>query len=271
VWNEARIINAAANLLTVLAVCALLLSSLVWFVRLSAFDFKRIEIVSSPQATFRYISPDVVRSAIAGQLYGNFFTMDLDQTREAFESAPWGAASRGSTCLAQYGASDTRRAKAARSVEREPIDEYLGRSVHGQPGRLGGRVELAAVSRSRRDRKFDRAALCRARSMVRSTGHQSSRPELDQPLCPASNALEWHHPRSRTRSWRRSPRSAGRCAGSGDIWRTRRTFCAHVAQSGASIRFSGRSTYRLALPRWFCANPGTVARFQTIQRETVKP
>jgi len=89
VWNEARIINATANLLTVLAVCALLLGSLVWFVRLSAFDFKRIEIVSSPQAPFRYISPDVVRSAIAGQLYGNFFTMDLNQTREAFETAPW--------------------------------------------------------------------------------------------------------------------------------------------------------------------------------------
>lgn len=88
-WNEARIINATANFLTVLAVCAFLIGAAVWLVRLPAFDFKRIEIVSSPQASFQYIAPDVIRSAIAGQLFGNFFTMDLRRTREAFESAPW--------------------------------------------------------------------------------------------------------------------------------------------------------------------------------------
>ena len=88
-WNEARIINATANLLTVLAVCALLGGALVWLVRLPVFEFKRIEIVSTPDTSFHYIAPDLIRSAVAGQLYGNFFTMDLAGARQAFESASW--------------------------------------------------------------------------------------------------------------------------------------------------------------------------------------
>lgn len=88
-WNEARLINAAANLLMVLAVLALLAGALVWVVRLPAFDIKRIVIAPSTEAQFQYVSPDVVRSAIAGRLKGNFFSMGLQQAREAFESAPW--------------------------------------------------------------------------------------------------------------------------------------------------------------------------------------
>lgn len=88
-WNEARIINATANLLSVLAVLALLSAALVWFVRLPVFDFKKIEIAAVPDSPFQYMAPDLIRSAIAGQLYGNFFTMDLSQARQAFESASW--------------------------------------------------------------------------------------------------------------------------------------------------------------------------------------
>ncbi|UOD50843.1 cell division protein FtsQ/DivIB [Orrella daihaiensis] len=88
-WNEARLINATANLLMVLAVLALLAGALLWVVRLPAFDIKRIVITPTSEAGFQYVSPDVVRSAIAGRLTGNFFSMGLQEAREAFESAPW--------------------------------------------------------------------------------------------------------------------------------------------------------------------------------------
>ena len=88
-WNEARLINAAANLLMVLAVLAFLVAALFWVVRLPVFDIKRIVISPDTPAAFDYVSPDVVRSAIAGRLEGNFFSMDLAQAREAFESAAW--------------------------------------------------------------------------------------------------------------------------------------------------------------------------------------
>jgi len=89
VWNEARLINTAANLLMVLAVLALLAGALLWAVRLPAFEIKRIVIAPTSEEGFQYVSPDVVRSAIAGRLTGSFFSMDLQQTRQAFESAPW--------------------------------------------------------------------------------------------------------------------------------------------------------------------------------------
>lgn len=88
-WNEARIINATANLLMVLAVLALVAGALLWVIRLQVFDIKRIVITPVANSTFQYVSPDVVRSAIAGRLDGNFFGMDLQQARDAFESAPW--------------------------------------------------------------------------------------------------------------------------------------------------------------------------------------
>lgn len=88
-WNEARIINATANLLMVLAVLLLLVGSTIWLVRLPAFDIERIEIVPNGEVQFHFVSPDVVRSAIAGKLVGNFFTMNLDAARQAFESAAW--------------------------------------------------------------------------------------------------------------------------------------------------------------------------------------
>ena len=73
----------------VLAVLALLAGMGVWFVRLPIFDLKRIEITPSQEGEFEYVSPDVIRAAIAGRLTGNFFTIDLRQAREAFESAAW--------------------------------------------------------------------------------------------------------------------------------------------------------------------------------------
>ena len=88
-WNEARLINAAANLLMVLAVLALLVGALFWVIRLPAFDIKRVVITPNEQSVFEYMSPDVLRSAIAGRLEGNFFSMNLSQTRDAFEAAPW--------------------------------------------------------------------------------------------------------------------------------------------------------------------------------------
>lgn len=73
----------------VVAVLALLAGAMVWAVRLPAFDIKRIVITPASESGFQYVSPDVVRSAIAGRLTGNFFSMSLQEAREAFESTPW--------------------------------------------------------------------------------------------------------------------------------------------------------------------------------------
>jgi len=89
VWNEARLINAFANFLMVMVAMALVFAGVMWLVRLPAFDIARIEIEPNPQTPFAQISPELVKSSIAGRLQGNFFTLDLDQAREVFESISW--------------------------------------------------------------------------------------------------------------------------------------------------------------------------------------
>jgi cell division protein FtsQ len=66
VWNEARIINATANLLMVLAVLALLAGALLWVVRLPTFDIKRIVIAPTAESGFQYVSPDLCAARLPG-------------------------------------------------------------------------------------------------------------------------------------------------------------------------------------------------------------
>ncbi len=88
-WNDARAINVLANTLMVLAVSAMLAAGVAWLAHRPMFTLQAIELQAAPDTSLRYVSPAGVRSSIAGSLKGNFFTLDLDQTRELFESVPW--------------------------------------------------------------------------------------------------------------------------------------------------------------------------------------
>lgn len=88
-WNDARTTNLIANTLAVLAVCAMLLAGVVWVAQRPYFTLSAIELESTPDTELHYVSPGAVRAAIAGRFRGNFFTVDLDDAREIFESVPW--------------------------------------------------------------------------------------------------------------------------------------------------------------------------------------
>lgn len=63
-------------------------AALVWVAQRPAFDFRRIELHGAG-GELRHVSRAAVRSAVAGQLAGNFFTMRLDDARRVFETVPW--------------------------------------------------------------------------------------------------------------------------------------------------------------------------------------
>ncbi len=88
-WNEARTINRLANTLAVLAVLAMLAGGVYWLIQRPFFMVRAIEIEPAPNSSLTYVSPSSVRAAIAGQLTGNFFTINLAKTQSVFESAPW--------------------------------------------------------------------------------------------------------------------------------------------------------------------------------------
>ena len=88
-WNEARTTNLIANLLAVAAVLAMTLALVAWMVQRPAFTLSKIELEAAPDSELHYVSPASVRTAVAGRLFGNFFTVNLDEAREVFESVPW--------------------------------------------------------------------------------------------------------------------------------------------------------------------------------------
>jgi cell division protein FtsQ len=80
-----RIMQPLTWLALVAAAALLLAAAAVWFAQRTWFDFRRIEIGGD----VRHMSVATVRSAVSGRLAGNYFTMNLDQARRAFESLPW--------------------------------------------------------------------------------------------------------------------------------------------------------------------------------------
>lgn len=88
-WNDARTTNLIANTLAVLAVVAMLAACVVWVGHRPYFTLSSIELESTPDTELHYVTSESVRAVIAKRFAGNFFTVDLDEAREAFESVPW--------------------------------------------------------------------------------------------------------------------------------------------------------------------------------------
>lgn len=57
----------------------------VWVAQRPRFDFHHIQIAGD----LRHVSRAAIRTAVAGRLAGNFFTMRLADSRAAFETIPW--------------------------------------------------------------------------------------------------------------------------------------------------------------------------------------
>jgi len=89
VWNEARTTNLIANLLAIVAMLLMTLALLAWLAQRSMFTLASVELLPAPGSELRYVSPASVRTALVGQLVGNFFTINLDEARDAFASVPW--------------------------------------------------------------------------------------------------------------------------------------------------------------------------------------
>jgi cell division protein FtsQ len=89
VWNEARTINRLANTLAVLAVLAMLAGGIYWLIQRPQFELQAIEIEPAPNSTLHYVTPASIQNAIAGNLTGNFFTINLADAQKVFEDAPW--------------------------------------------------------------------------------------------------------------------------------------------------------------------------------------
>jgi len=89
VFSDARLTNFIANTLALLAVIALIAGAVVWVAQRPYFAISRIQIEPLQSDEFSYVSAASVQATIAGRVSGNFFSVDLNDTRHLLETVPW--------------------------------------------------------------------------------------------------------------------------------------------------------------------------------------
>jgi cell division protein FtsQ len=84
-WDDHRLLNHTANLLFGLAAAGLLYAVLMVVLRMPIFPLRGVTVSGSVAHTTR----EQVETLAREELLGNFFTVDLEATRLAFEKLPW--------------------------------------------------------------------------------------------------------------------------------------------------------------------------------------
>jgi cell division protein FtsQ len=82
---DIRLMNITAALLTVVFVLLILSGGTWWLLRHPVFSIQAITV----QGDVTRNNAVTLRANVMPQLKGNFFTIDLDRAREAFEAVPW--------------------------------------------------------------------------------------------------------------------------------------------------------------------------------------
>jgi cell division protein FtsQ len=89
VWQDIKMLNATADVLFGMLALALLVTSFWWLAQRPMFALKVIRIEGTAEVPLRYVNRSTVKGTAVPRIKGNFFTVNLDAVRTAFESVPW--------------------------------------------------------------------------------------------------------------------------------------------------------------------------------------
>jgi len=84
-WDKPRLLNWIANFLFALAVVLMLYAVLFVVVHLPIFPIREVKV----DGQLAHVNREQIKLIVAKHLKGNFFTLDLIKTRDAFEKLPW--------------------------------------------------------------------------------------------------------------------------------------------------------------------------------------
>ena len=84
-WDKPRLLNWIANFLFALAVVLMLYAVLFVVVHLPIFPIRDVKV----DGQLSHVNREQIKLIVAKHLNGNFFTLDLEKTRDAFEKLPW--------------------------------------------------------------------------------------------------------------------------------------------------------------------------------------
>lgn len=84
-WDNAPLLRGIANLLFGISFALVLYGTVRYVLRLPVFPLRTVELTAEPKR----VPTELLEKVVREQVSGNFFTVDLEKTREAFEKLPW--------------------------------------------------------------------------------------------------------------------------------------------------------------------------------------
>jgi cell division protein FtsQ len=84
-WNKPELLNAIASALFAAALLLAAYAAVHYVMRLPAFPLSEVRI----RGELAHVTLDQIEGIVKREVAGNFFTLDLTQTRAAFEKLPW--------------------------------------------------------------------------------------------------------------------------------------------------------------------------------------
>lgn len=84
-WDRPTLLNWMANLLFSLAVVMLLYAVLFVVLHLPLFPVRQVQVAGN----LNHVNHEQIQLIVSKYLQGNFYTLDLQRTRAAFEKLPW--------------------------------------------------------------------------------------------------------------------------------------------------------------------------------------
>ncbi|MFZ2161478.1 MAG: cell division protein FtsQ/DivIB [Sideroxyarcus sp.] len=84
-WDNAPLLRSIANALFGLSLVLVLYGVVRFVLHLPVFPLRAVELTAAPQR----VSYELLERAVREQVSGNFFTVDLERTRQVFEKLPW--------------------------------------------------------------------------------------------------------------------------------------------------------------------------------------
>ncbi|WP_041420898.1 cell division protein FtsQ/DivIB [Sideroxydans lithotrophicus] len=84
-WDNAPLLRSIANALFGLSLVLVLYGTARYVLHLPVFPLRTVELTAVPQQ----VPTEMLEQVVHEQVSGNFFTVDLERTRQAFEKLPW--------------------------------------------------------------------------------------------------------------------------------------------------------------------------------------
>jgi len=85
VWDRPQVLLWFANFLYALAAVLLMYAVLFVVIHLPIFPLKEVKV----EGDLQHVTREQLKLIVSRHLQGNFFTLNLEQTRDAFEKLPW--------------------------------------------------------------------------------------------------------------------------------------------------------------------------------------